>query len=304
MKNQAVTGTDPKFGLSSPVDGSNTHGVNERWSDEKTDLTILTLGEQPVTLKSLEPLPQWMPWRTLGSSKVPLSIRPNEKGDGFNPKKWGTHEQLAFRMHRDRALHEGIGLGALQDNSGLYLCGIDLDSCYEELFDDALKPWADDILKRFDTYAEVSPSGKGVKAFFLTDGETYARLTDAMGDRKRVAWSRGEHCEIGLDRERFYTVTRNRVSSCPETLRLVPFDDMEWLLKVAGPAFGDASEAADGTKAGVDRSAEAFRFAANRLRENPELTQEDMIALMRAESGPVGEWATEQCKRDGTPCRC
>ena len=42
------------------------------------------------------------------------------------------------------------------------LMGIDLDACVDAKL---IKPWAIEVLDRFDTYAEVSPSGKGIKLF-------------------------------------------------------------------------------------------------------------------------------------------
>ncbi|MCE0742909.1 DUF5906 domain-containing protein [Acetobacter sicerae] len=265
--------------------------------------------DSSVTLKCLESARQWMPWKVINGDKIPLAIDPKGKGNGFDPKPWGTHEQLVFRMRADKSLHEAIGLGPIQDDSGLFLCGVDLDDCFDVF--SAPKPHAAEILARFGTYAETSPSGNGIKLIFLTNGETEARLAEAMDGKLRKQFVAGTHNEVALDRKRFYAVTRNRVDGCPETLRLVPFSDLEWLLDVAGPAFlraeGVASDAPDGTgkrtKPGVDRSTEAFSFAAGRLRENPDLSLDDLIALLRADTGPVGEWAADQCKKDGTPSR-
>ena len=57
----------------------------------------------------------------------------------------------------------GIELGDLGD--GTHLAGLDLDSCLSG--DGALAPWAQSILDVAPSYTEISPSGTGVKVFFL-----------------------------------------------------------------------------------------------------------------------------------------
>lgn len=52
----------------------------------------------------------------------------------------------------------GVGL-ELGDHEGHALAGIDLDTCRDDAGN--LTPWATEVLNRFETYAEVSPSGSG-----------------------------------------------------------------------------------------------------------------------------------------------
>jgi primase-polymerase (primpol)-like protein len=75
--------------------------------------------------------------------------------------------------------------------------GIDLDQCLDA--EGKLKPWAQPIMARFsDSYAEISPSGLGIKIWAkgrLPGGGTAFRMGDG-----RV--------EI-YDRARYFTVTGN-----------------------------------------------------------------------------------------------
>jgi primase-polymerase (primpol)-like protein len=54
----------------------------------------------------------------------------------------------------------GIVLGGLGEGTDLYLCGLDLDSCLDETGTIAL--WAADIIAAALSYAEISPSGRGL----------------------------------------------------------------------------------------------------------------------------------------------
>ena len=43
------------------------------------------------------------------------------------------------------------------DHAGLILAGVDLDTCCPE--GGAFEPWATEVMERFSSYAETSPSG-------------------------------------------------------------------------------------------------------------------------------------------------
>ena len=62
------------------------------------------------------------------------------------------------------------------------------------------------MLDRFDTYAEVSPSGEGIKMFFLIAAKNVDAVFRLMKEPKtgksrlRVEFVASEHIEIALDR--------------------------------------------------------------------------------------------------------
>src|SRR5437764_7075527 len=84
-----------------------------------------------------------------------------------DPKTWGSRQAATARA---AALPKPCGLGgvgivltALDD--GTVLCGIDLDTCCVPTSRN-LEPWAEEVVTRFASYAEVSPSATGIKLFF------------------------------------------------------------------------------------------------------------------------------------------
>jgi hypothetical protein len=87
------------------------------------------------------------------------------------------------------------------------IMGIDLDDCRDPETGE-LTAFAQQMLRRFDTYAEVSPSGCGVKIFVLG-------TWDDTGKKKIIE---GNKIEV-YPRGRFFTVTGAKVPDAPCTLR-------------------------------------------------------------------------------------
>jgi hypothetical protein len=104
----------------------------------------------------------------------------------------------------------GIVLGELEDRR--LMMRIDLDGSLNPE-SEKLKTWAKKVLDRFGNYAEVSPSGKVIKIFFLVAARNVGAVVRLMEEPKtgksrlRVAFVASEHIEIALDRGRFYTIT-------------------------------------------------------------------------------------------------
>ncbi len=128
----------------------------------------------PVTLADLASLPRWVAWQTEQSNgrkkptKVPYSPR-SGKAHADKPATWGSRAAAAAKA-ADLPCPLGIGgvgieLGDLGD--GRVLAGVDLDTCRDDA--GAFAPWALEVVDRFASYTEVSPSGTGAKVFFLLD---------------------------------------------------------------------------------------------------------------------------------------
>lgn len=102
---------------------------------------------------------QWVNWRSIERSgkatKVPFQPdgRPAKSSD---PRTWSTFESLADGL---------IGFVFAQDDPYI---GIDLDGCRNPETG-KLDEWAREIVLRFGSYAEVSPSETGVKIFAISD---------------------------------------------------------------------------------------------------------------------------------------
>jgi hypothetical protein len=102
-----------------------------------------------------------------------------------------------MRYHTCTSTSAGVGFVL---NGPGNLVFVDLDRCVR---DGKLAPWALDLLERFATYAEYSPSGTGVHLI-------------ARGAWKGTRHKRGDYPEIGsavevYDRDRYFTVTGHAV---------------------------------------------------------------------------------------------
>ena len=109
---------------------------------------------------SLQAIDRWVLWRYLRDGdqwkKVPLQVngRPARSND---PATWTTFGQAIDAY----LFGEFDGIGIVIDGSGDFQ-GIDLDDC---LANGQLNDLAQDVLSRIDGYAEISPSGTGIKIF-------------------------------------------------------------------------------------------------------------------------------------------
>src|SRR5690242_15260755 len=109
----------------------------------------------------LADIPRWVVWdRVIKSdgtvAKMPFNPRTLDTASISNPDTWASLDEAWEQFH------SYAGLGFVFNGDGII--GIDLDGCLDGA-SQAL-PWASEILDRFNTsYAEVSPSGKGVKIF-------------------------------------------------------------------------------------------------------------------------------------------
>ncbi|GAB1362400.1 hypothetical protein MASR1M32_16360 [Rhodobacter sp.] len=102
--------------------------------------------------------PQWVAWRFEQmpgedkARKVPLNPRTGYRASVDDPTTWGTFEQA-------RAVTGAVGIGYVLSGQDRFAC-IDLDGCIGP--DAALSPLAQEVVRRFDSYTEVSPSGTGI----------------------------------------------------------------------------------------------------------------------------------------------
>jgi P4 family phage/plasmid primase-like protien len=240
-----------------------------------------------VTLATLSKLPRWVAWQTERRdekgkpTKVPYSPL-GAKAHADKPATWSTRDAAEIRAE---ALPRPFGAGGigleLGDHGGIAIAGIDLDTCRAETGD--LAPWALEVMRRFPTYAEVSPSGSGVKLFFLYDPADALPLRQAMGTETGRKWARkgGDH-PPGIEfyiSGRFFAVTGERHPDAPEGLRRMALPDLLWLIHDGGPSMaaenpgtaqkpGKIRQALGQTKAGDgSRSATAFKIACEVKRE-------------------------------------
>ncbi len=240
---------------------------------------------------ALDAAPQWCAWREerRGESwtKVPYST-PQRMARANDPATWLTRARadavVADLLSGGRRGGVGLFLGG---EGELRFGGIDLDSCLGLLGD--LEPWAAAVLSRFPSYAEVSPSGTGVKVFFAYRAADLEPLRAIMGTKWGCNFSRGDHTEIGLFLgHKYFTVTGQRLDSAPATIETVDRAALEWLIIDAGPRF-KGEETATAPK-DDSRSGRAFCLAGECRRAGMDL---DAFKAELAKDPALAKWAKD-----------
>ncbi|MFO0086629.1 MAG: hypothetical protein ACK52L_12220, partial [Pirellula sp.] len=167
-------------------------------------MSYLTLEQIPASLRST---PQWVAWRYITrdgkQTKAPVSPHDGSLADSTSGNTWGTFEDAVEACQSDCSL-AGIGFVFTADDP---YCGVDLDDSIDA--DGNIKPWAVDLLAKLDSYAEISPSNRGLKVFIKAN---------KPGKRCRKAYHDGG-IEI-YDRDRFFTVTGERLQEYPSDINL------------------------------------------------------------------------------------
>lgn len=193
-----------------------------------------------MKLKDLEEMSLWVCWQTEErgdkETKIPHSALGNGLAKSNDSKTWGTRsqaEEAARRLPKPRGTAGvGIMLTAIPGTT-LRLGGVDLDACLDEL---KITPWALEIIQRFATYTEVSPSQTGVKLFFLYDSAKMEGIKGKTARRKGAGKGGKDPAIEFYVSGRYFAVTDRGVKGFDE-FREVSRADLEWLVDKAIPAF-------------------------------------------------------------------
>jgi len=280
-----------------------------------------------ITLASLADLPRWVAWQTEDrngkATKVPYDARKQRKAKANDPTTWGTRAQAevtAGKLPKPYGIGGvGLELGSLDgDNAGLNLAGIDLDTCRDDI--GIFAPWAVEVLERFGTYAEISPSGTGCKLFFLVSAGVLDQVATLLGQGGGKAFKQpGDDHPPGIEiytAGRYFAVTGLHLEGTPAELVEVQADALRWLLQEAGPSMvnlgaddeADAPIAAQergptpaGRKrdmAGRDKSRSAAALRAGAALRRDGKTFEQMVEAMLLDP-EVSAWTEEKGIADG-----
>lgn len=157
---------------------------------------------------ALRERPQWVCWRyiTRGGkqTKCPVNPRGGGRADSTDPSTWASFDE-AVATWRGNDRYAGVGyVFAAADP----ITGIDLDGCIDDA--GVIVPAAREIIESLGSYSEVSPSGRGVKVFLA------GRKPDGVGCRSKTI-SGFKETEV-YGRDRFFTVTGQRVAGTPESV--------------------------------------------------------------------------------------
>ena len=251
-----------------------------------------------VDLASLDHQERWVLWESIERNghitKVP--VRPDgERASATDRRDWFARAACEASLQHLAASGIGLVLGPLDD--GTCLAGIDLDNCRHN---DSLTPWAQKIIERLGTYTEISPSGSGVKLFFLLTQADAASVRSHLGNRAGRKWSAGSQAnhppaiELYLN-GRYFTFTGQSIGAA--NLRVVPVADIVWLTAAAVRQFPPKSP--EQRLADNSRSAQALRVAmAMRAKHHTVQEYEDALACHPVLSAWLAEKGLTNDKRE------
>ena len=146
-------------------------------------------------------LKQWVCWRLeerySEPTKVPYSPLTGEKASSTDPETWASYRE-AISACEEHGYH-GIGFVFTAEDA---LCGVDLDKCLAPESGE-IERWAQEIIDELDSYAEISPSGKGVHVL--------VRGTLPPGRNRKGRFE-------AYDRGRYFTVTGKHLAGTPQRI--------------------------------------------------------------------------------------
>lgn len=161
-----------------------------------------------TALAHLQSFDKWVAWRYKqrgrGSkpTKPPVNPHNGNAASVSDPTTWGTYQQAITRQQADRL--PGVGFVLTSDDG---ITGADLDHVRDP-DTGVLKDWAQEVVDLAETYCEVSPSGTGLRFFWL------GKLDTAIKNDKQSV-------EIYCD-GRYLTITGNKLPGCPDEIRVAP----------------------------------------------------------------------------------
>lgn len=158
------------------------------------DIEKLTRFDPDKIPRLLTMYPQWIAWKpkpkTNGKvDKIPVNARTLKPAKTNDPQTWTN-----FKTAVQSAKANGLGLGFVFSEVDKFV-GIDLDDCFEN---GKPKAWAQEVVDGLDSYAEITPSGKGLHI-----------ITKAVLKGSRRKKGDVEIYESG----RYFTVTGDRLNN-------------------------------------------------------------------------------------------
>jgi len=247
-----------------------------------------------ITLADLAPMPVWVAWQTESRkdakgndkpTKVPYSAN-GRKAEADDPETWCIRDHAQAKADTlPKPFNEGgVGLELCNLGNGVSLGGVDLDSCRAP--DGTITSWAQLVIDRFASYAEISPSQTGAKIFCTYQTSDLEQIRATMGTAEwGKQWKRGggEHppaIELYVGR-RYFALTGQHLEGTPATIQPASLETLTWLIQTAGPAFAPKPKGAPGSGTDASRSATAYRTGLASRREGG--TFDQMCAAIEAD---------------------
>jgi len=158
----------------------------------------------------------WIRWLDVDNKKIPI------------PEIGGEYHTFDALPPLREGSKGGVGLVLESLSDGRQFAGVDLDGCLGE---QGLAPWAQEIVEALASYTEISPSGTGVKIFFLLDENSKGKVKLY---RKQVQWPKHSSqkkswgIEFYLTGGRFFTVT-GRVFQAHDRVTVPTIKTLKWV---------------------------------------------------------------------------
>jgi putative DNA primase/helicase len=118
---------------------------------------------------------QWVVWKAVGErpEKIPYSAKSGRKASTTDLLSWSSFEE-AYEALSSGQQYSGLGFVF---SSGDPFAGIDMDGCVDPRTGE-VAVWAMEIVRYFDSYTELSPSGTGIHV--IVKGEVPNRRKDKV----------------------------------------------------------------------------------------------------------------------------
>jgi putative DNA primase/helicase len=131
---------------------------------------------------------QWLCWRREQrggkATKVPVNSRTGALAKTNDASTWGSYDEALMAV-RDRAC-DGVGFVFTREDP---YAGVDLDDCFDD--EGVLTGTAQDIVDLLATYAEVSPSGRGLHCILRGEVPAGARKQAVLAGQSVEVYSEG-----------------------------------------------------------------------------------------------------------------
>jgi hypothetical protein len=190
-----------------------------------SEVLPLVLASIPTELQSL---PRWVCWQYVEGRKIPFNARNHARASVTDPQTWSEYAQAVATYQAGGF----AGIGIVLDGSAR-LAGVDIDGC---VVDGVPSPEALALLASLDArYIEVSPSGKGLRAFGYADALT-SGANGQINDLHTEFYTKG----------RYLTLTGHALQTGPLS-ELVGFADMAQKARDGKKAAREASKPAPAT---------------------------------------------------------
>jgi hypothetical protein len=217
------------------------------------------LANLPAALEPLTALPFWVLWKWVKKdgewTKPPF--QPNGRHAKNNdPSTWSTYDEVVAVIDQ----FDGIGF-MLYDYCGAF----DLDKV-RDVATGAVVQWAQDLVAKSNTYAEISPSGKGLRIIGLA----------ASGNvQKQWSIDSGTKLEAYRHTHRYVTVTGLQILGTPQQLNNID--------AVVDEVYAEQEARRARTRRGGNGAAGAVEGEA--AEGSPALTKEMVTLLKFADAG-------------------